>query len=119
MTAVLHRGASLDPTVMDAQTMIRLATVKGAESIGMKHTIGSLEQGKQADIIILDTRKPHLVPLFNPISHLVYSASGSDVRHVMVGGRWVVKDGAMLTLDIEEIMDSVNQIGEAVQAGMA
>ena len=85
-TAKLHKVNTRDPTVMDARTVIRMATIEGAKCLGMDHMIGSLEVGKQADIIVIDTAKPHLVPMYHPESHVVYAVSGGDVRNVMVGG---------------------------------
>lgn len=109
-TAKLHKVNLLEPTVMDARTVLTMATMGGANAIGLEKEIGSLEVGKQADIIIIDTRKPHLVPIYNPVSHLVYSVKGSDVRDVIVGGKVVLKDRELLTLDMEEIYEKVNSI---------
>ena len=109
-TAKLHKVNLLEPTVMDARTVLTMATMGGASAIGLEKEIGSLEVGKQADIIIIDTRKPHLIPIYNPASHLVYSVKGSDVRDVMVGGNVVLKDRELLTLDMEEIYEKVNAV---------
>jgi 5-methylthioadenosine/S-adenosylhomocysteine deaminase len=109
MTAKLHKVHHMDPTVLDAKSVLKMATVSGAKTLGLAHEIGSIEPGKQADIIIVDTRKPHLTPLYHPESHLVYAASGSDVRHVFVAGRRVVKDYQLTTLDLDEVMDSARR----------
>ena len=85
--AKLHKVQSLDPTVLDAATVLRMATIEGARALGLDEVIGSLEPGKQADIIVIDTRKPHLTPMYDPASHLVYAARGSDVATVIVNGR--------------------------------
>jgi len=85
--AKLHKVNTLDPTVMDARTVIRMATIEGARCLGMDHRIGSLEVGKQADIIIIDTAKPHLVPMYHPESQVVYAVAGGDVRYVVIGGK--------------------------------
>ena len=110
MTAKLHKVHEMDPTVASAQTVLTMATRMGAKAIGLDREIGSLEEGKQADLILIDTRKPHLTPMYNPVSHIVYAASGADVRHVWVAGRRVVKDYALRTLDLSEVMDRVRKM---------
>ena len=93
--AKLHKAATLDPTVMDARTVLRMATIEGARALGLDAVTGALTPGKQADVIIIDTQKPHLQPMYRPESHLVYAARGSDVAFVMIGGRVVMgKRGA-------------------------
>ncbi len=117
--AKLHKVVQMDPTVMDAETVIRMATIDGARAIGIDRQTGSIETGKQADIIILDTRQPHLVPLYHPESHIVYSARGADVRHVLVSGEILIRDFAPLRLDIDDIMDRAREIARRIQARKA
>ncbi|MCP4667313.1 MAG: amidohydrolase [Deltaproteobacteria bacterium] len=104
MAAKLHKIHTMDPTVMDAVTVLRMATIEGARALGLGTITGSLEIGKKADIIIVDMEKPHLTPLYNPYSHLVYAARGNDVSHTIINGRMVMEDRKLLTLDLEEIM---------------
>ncbi|MEW6670587.1 MAG: amidohydrolase [Thermodesulfobacteriota bacterium] len=108
--AKLHKVNTLDPTVMDAGTVLTLATIGGAKALGLDRETGSLESGKQADVIVIDTRKPHLFPMYSPVSHLVYSARGSDVRDVIVAGRPILKDRKLLTLDMEAIYEKVGSV---------
>jgi 5-methylthioadenosine/S-adenosylhomocysteine deaminase len=115
MTAKLHKVNTLDPTVMDAKTVLSLATQEGAKALGLFDTIGSLTPGKQADIIILNTHAPHLMPMYSPVSHLVYTARGSDVRDVWVAGRLLVKDRQLLTIDLDEVMQQVRNIGKRIK----
>jgi 5-methylthioadenosine/S-adenosylhomocysteine deaminase len=86
-----------------------MATIEGARALGLGDMVGSLEIGKKADIIIVDTNKPHLTPLYDPISHLVYAARGSDVCHSIINGRLVMEERRLLTLDISEIMEEVRE----------
>jgi 5-methylthioadenosine/S-adenosylhomocysteine deaminase len=102
--AKLAKVITLDPTVLNAQTVLRMATIEGARVLGMKNQIGSLEIGKQADVIVIDTHKPHLTPLYNPYSQMVYAATGQDVRHVIIDGRMVMEDRRLLTLDMTEVL---------------
>ncbi|MDL2275581.1 amidohydrolase [Desulfosarcina sp. OttesenSCG-928-G10] len=116
MAAKLHKVHRLDPTVMDAATVLKMATIDGASAIGMADRIGSLEVGKQADIIVVDTKKPHLTPCFDPVSHLVYAATSADVRHVLVDGKLLLRDRRLLTVDMAEVMGKVNAIAGAIRS---
>jgi 5-methylthioadenosine/S-adenosylhomocysteine deaminase len=103
-TAKIHKALSNNPTVLDAKTVLLMATRWGAEVLGLDDTIGSIEQGKIADIIIMNLDKPHLTPLYNIYSHIVYAAMASDVEAVMVNGKMVINDGKLLTADETEIL---------------
>jgi 5-methylthioadenosine/S-adenosylhomocysteine deaminase len=105
MAAKLHKAAKLDPTVMDAQTLVRMATIKGSRALGLDKVTGSLEAGKRADLIVIDPHKPHLTPLYNPYSHLVYSARGHDVKHSIIDGQLVMEDRRLYTLDVQAIIE--------------
>jgi 5-methylthioadenosine/S-adenosylhomocysteine deaminase len=105
MAAKLHKVNNLDPTVMNAQTLVEMATIDGAKVLGLEKITGSLEVGKRADLIVIDTNKPHLVPMYNPYSHLVYAASGHDVTHSIIDGNIVMDDRRLLTLDVEDIIE--------------
>jgi 5-methylthioadenosine/S-adenosylhomocysteine deaminase len=113
--AKLHKVHRLDPTVLDAGTVLRMATIDGARALGLSDRIGSLEPGKQADLIILDTRKPHLVPMYHPVSQLVYAARGSDVDAVVINGRVVMEHGRILTFDVGQAMEDVNRIAAQIK----
>ncbi len=116
-TAKLHKVIRSDPTVMDATTVIRMATIEGAKAIGLEKKIGSIEIGKKADIIILDMQQPHLKPMYHPESHVVYAASGADVRDVIVGGDAVVKERKLCLMDIDEILENVNVLSHFIKKG--
>ena len=96
MAAKLHKVALLDPCVMDARTTLKMATIQGAKAIGLGHVTGSLEKGKRADLILVDRDKPHMIPMYDPYSSLVYSAKASDVSLVMVDGIVLVRQGIVL-----------------------
>jgi 5-methylthioadenosine/S-adenosylhomocysteine deaminase len=112
--AKLHKVHTLDPTVMDARTVVRMATIDGARVLGMGDVTGSLETGKRADIIIVDVKRPHLTPMYNVYSHLVYAVSGSDVAAAIVNGRVLLEDRVLTTLDVDAVMESVNQIAQDI-----
>ena len=104
MAAKLHKIATMDPTVLDAVTVMKMATIKGAKALELEDITGSLEPGKKADIIIVDTNKPHLTPMYNPYSHLVYAARGSDVIHSVINGQLVMENRKLLTLNLDDII---------------
>lgn len=108
--AKLHKLIQLDPVVCPAPQMLRMATCGGASITGWEHQTGSIEVGKKADLIAVDLDRPHLTPLYDPISHIVYAVKGSDVRHVWVDGRKVVWNGEMQTIDEERIMAEVQRL---------
>ena len=115
ITAKLHKVNILDPTVMDAKTVFQLATIDGAGALGLDNEIGSLEPGKRADVIIIDTHKPHLTPMYNPISHLVYAVKGSDVTTSIINGKIVMEDGRLLTLELEDIIEEIKIIADEIR----
>jgi 5-methylthioadenosine/S-adenosylhomocysteine deaminase len=108
--AKLHKVNTLDPTVTDALTILKMATCQGARAMGLEKITGSLEPGKKADIIVIDMCKPHLTPMYNPISHLVYAVQGSDVSHSVINGRVVLENGKLQSLDLAGIMDTASAI---------
>jgi 5-methylthioadenosine/S-adenosylhomocysteine deaminase len=113
--ALLHKVHAGNPTVLPARTVVRMATRGGAQAMGMGDRLGSLEPGKRADVVILDLDRPHLVPMYDPYSLLVYAARPSDVRTVLIEGRFIVKDREILTVDESEIMSRVRQM--AIELG--
>jgi 5-methylthioadenosine/S-adenosylhomocysteine deaminase len=115
MAAKLHKVSRLDPTVMDAATVLRMATIDGARALGLDAVTGSIETGKKADIIVIDTRKPHLTPMYHPASHLVYAVGGSDVYASVVNGRVLMKDRRLLHMDLDKIMADARQIADAIR----
>ncbi|MCP5144677.1 MAG: TRZ/ATZ family hydrolase [Gammaproteobacteria bacterium] len=98
--ALLAKGSTGRPTVVPAHTALRMATQNGADALGLGDRIGSLEVGKQADIVAVDLARPATEPVYDPISQLVYAAGRDQVSQVWVAGRQVVVDGSVVTLDI-------------------
>lgn len=115
--AKLHKAAALDPTVLSAETALRMATGSGARALGWEGLTGQIAPGMLADLIVVDFRKPHLTPVYNPVSHLVYAAGAADVRHSVIGGHLVMKDRTLLTLDLEEIFGHVREFAKKTGTG--
>ena len=115
VAAKMHKAFSWDPTSLDAETTLRMAISGGAAVMGIDKMVGTIEKGKKADVIVIETKRPHLVPLYNPFSTLVYSANGPDVKDVIVNGRILMKDRCFQTLDAEEIMERVHGIAGKIR----
>ena len=105
---------TMDPTVLPAQTVLRMATINGAKALRWEDEIGTLEVGKKADIILIDLDQPHFAPWNNTVADLVYSARGSDVKTTIVDGKLLMKDRQILTMDVEKIMAEASRIARAV-----
>ena len=114
--AKIHKVTSLDPTVMSAQTVLKMATLGGAQVLGLDKLIGSIEEGKQADIILVDMNQPHLTPLYNCYSQLVYAARGADVKTSIINGKVVMKDRQMRTIDLPAAMENVRGVAADIIA---
>ena len=110
--AKIHKVSKMDPTVMSAEQTLHAATLGGAEALGAESDIGSLEPGKKADLIVLDMNQPHLTPLYNVPSHLVYTAHGSDVLHSVINGRVVMESRKLLSLDEDRILAQMRETGQ-------
>jgi len=113
--AKIHKVFRMDPTVMDAGTVLKMATIGGARVLNLADRIGSVEAGKCADIILVDTRKPHLTPLYNCYSQLVYAANGADVSTVIINGKVILKERRFLGLDIEDILSRARKIAAEIE----
>ncbi|MBW2637860.1 MAG: amidohydrolase [Deltaproteobacteria bacterium] len=116
--AKLHKVFTMDPTVMDARTVLKMATAEGAGALGMESEIGTLRPGMKADIVIVDLNQPHLTPMYDEYSTLVYSANGSDVRTSIINGRIVMDNRKLLTINEKQAMAKVKEISERVKMGM-
>ncbi|MDK2878500.1 MAG: 5-methylthioadenosine/S-adenosylhomocysteine deaminase [Thermoanaerobacteraceae bacterium] len=104
LAAIINKSVDHDATSIPAITAIKMATVNGAKALGLEKEIASIEVGKKADLIIIDTQKPHFYPRHNIISALAYSAQASDVKTVIVDGKIVMEDYEIKTIDTERIM---------------
>jgi 5-methylthioadenosine/S-adenosylhomocysteine deaminase len=114
--AKVHKLVRRDPTAMPAREVFRLATRGGARALGLGDRVGSLEAGKLADLVLLDVTTPEATPLHDVYSHLVYTLKGGSVRTVVVGGRVVVRDRTMTTLDTAEVLARARALAAALTA---
>lgn len=110
--ATIHKGIAQNATSITAEQALRIATIDGAAAVWLEERIGSLEAGKDADMIIIDTNQSFYYPRHNPVSHLVYSGSGRDVRDVYVKGTQIMGNRQFLTLDEEKILFEANRMSK-------
>ncbi|HEX3542844.1 MAG TPA: amidohydrolase family protein, partial [Acidimicrobiales bacterium] len=122
--SLLQKVSTLDPTTGDPWDVLAMATIDGARTLGLSDETGSLEPGKRADIVAVSLTGLHTTPVlhgadFNVAAHLVFSASGADVRHVWVDGRRLVADGQPLTFDAEAVRADAQAAAEELFARRA
>jgi len=110
IAALLQTVSKGDPTVFRAEEVLEMATINGARALGLEEHVGSIEAGKKADIITINYWDPKLMPLNDPVSHIVYAASGNDVRDVIIDGKVVMRDRRVLTLDEDEVLRNVERM---------
>ncbi len=104
------------PGAFTAERAMRMVTSEGAKALGLEADLGSLEVGKKADLIAVDVSRANAVPLYNPYTHLVYSASGTDVRHTIVNGRVLMENFKLMTLDEESILEQSREIALRIKS---
>lgn len=114
------RSAALLPkprsgtSALSAEDVLRMATLGGAELLGLGDEVGSLEKGKRGDVIVVDGRAPHLRPKADPYTTLVYAAEAADVKHVFVDGQWLVRDQKLVRADVDDILDEAEREMDAL-----
>ena len=116
LAAKLQKVTRMDPRALPAKQVLEMATIRGAQALHLEKQIGSLEDGKRADLIIVDTTGPHATPMYNVYSQLVYALKGSDVKTVVIDGTLVMEDRRLLTLNEKEIVEKAHQYQKKVAA---
>lgn len=111
--ALLHKVATMNPTVLPAYQVLKMATKEGAKVLGLAQ-IGSLAPGQKADLIMLDLQQAHVTPLHDLVANLVYAAKSSDVKTVIINGKIVMKERQVLTMDEEKILFEAQKRGQAL-----
>ena len=117
--ASLLQKPKLGAGAMPARDVVKMATMGGARVLGIDDQVGSLEKGKRADVIVVDTMAPHMRPRSDPFASLVFAAEASDVKHVFVDGQWLVRDKRLVRWELEDVIaDAETAIDEVlVRAG--
>jgi 5-methylthioadenosine/S-adenosylhomocysteine deaminase len=118
-TALLHKGENKNPTLTPAKQVLEIATIEGAKALSWENEIGSIEVGKKADLTIIDFNKPHLCPLYNEISHLVYAAKSADINTVIVNGKIVMENRQPTTIKIEKVLEMAKKAKKSLLERLA
>ncbi len=112
LASFLQKIKHLDEKALPAKKVLRMGTIEGARILHLDHEIGSIEVGKKADLIMVDISEPNALPLYDPISHIVYSADGKDVSMTMIDGKIVYQNGEFYTIDIKRLNEDVTKFVE-------
>ena len=118
LAAKLQKIARMDSRALPAEQVVEMATITGARALHLEKQIGSLEAGKKADVILVDTSAPHGTPMYNVYSQLVYALKASDVKTVVIGGKVVMQDRQMLTLNEKEILAKAQDYKKQIAASL-
>ncbi|MGV3069538.1 amidohydrolase family protein, partial [Proteus mirabilis] len=111
----IHKLENKDRAAMPPLTVVEMATIGSAKALHMEDKLGSLESGKLADIIVVDTKAPNMVPMYSPYAALVYGANGSNVRHTIVDGKILMEDRQLLTVDEQAIISEAQNFANKVR----
>ncbi|MFY0543104.1 amidohydrolase [Brevibacillus sp. H7] len=115
LAAILHKGVNCDPVAVPAEEALRMATRYGADGVFQSETLGTIEVGKQADLIVLDAHQAHFHPAHNPVSHVVYAANGRDVTDTVVAGKFLMRNRELLTVDEERVIFEANRMFQTLK----
>ena len=118
LAAKLQKITKMDPRALGAKSVVEMATIEGARALHMEKEIGSLEAGKKADIILISLEEPNAIPMYDIYAQLAYALKGSDVETVVIGGRIVMRDKKLLTLNEPEILAKGREYGKKVEASL-
>ena len=119
LAAKLQKVSTFDPQALPAETAFAMATIIGARALRLDAMIGSIENGKRADVIMIRLNEPHALPIYNVYSQLVYALKASDVADVMVNGRVIVRDKKILTIDPAPVMLKATEYQGRVRKSLA
>ncbi|MGC2401813.1 MAG: amidohydrolase [Acidobacteriaceae bacterium] len=119
LAAKQQKLARMDAKALQAVQVVEMATITGAKALHLERQIGSLEPGKKADLIVVDTTAPHATPMYNVYSAIVYSLKAADVRTTVIGGKAVMEDRRMTTLDEPAILAKATQYASQIGASFA
>jgi 5-methylthioadenosine/S-adenosylhomocysteine deaminase len=118
LAAKLAKITKMDPLALGAKAVVEMATIEGAKAIHMDKEIGSLEAGKKADIVLISLNEPNAVPVYDYYAQLAYASKASDVQTVIIGGRVVMRDRKLLTLNETEILAKAREYQKSIAASL-
>src|SRR5579863_2881233 len=118
LAAKLAKITKMDPLALNAKSVVEMATIDGARALHMEKEIGSLEPGKKADIILIGLDAPNAVPMYDIYAQIAYSLKASDVETVIIGGRLVMRDRKLLTIDEPRVLEKAREYGKSVSSSL-
>jgi len=118
LAAKLQKITKMDPRVLGAKSVVEMATIEGARALHMEKEIGSLEAGKKADLILIGLDAPNAVPMYDVYAQLAYALKGSDVETVIIGGRVVMRDKKLLTVDEPAVIAKAREFKTKIEASL-
>jgi 5-methylthioadenosine/S-adenosylhomocysteine deaminase len=118
LAAKLAKITKMNPLALNAKAVVEMATIDGARALHMEKEIGSLEAGKKADLILISLDEPNAVPMYDVYAQIAYSLKGSDVETVVIGGRVVMRDRKLLTVDEPAVIEKAREYGKSVKASL-
>jgi len=118
LAAKLAKISKMDPLALNAKSVVEMATIDGARAIHLEKEIGSLEVGKKADLALISLDSPNAVPMYDVYSQIAYSLKGSDVETVIIGGKVVMRDQHLLTIDEPKVLEKAREYGKSVRASL-
>src|SRR5580693_2703058 len=118
LAAKLAKISKMDPLALNAKAVVEMATIAGARALHMEKEIGSLETGKKADMILIGLDEPNAVPMYDVYAQIAYSLKGSDVETVVIGGRVVMRERKLLTVDEPRVLEKAREYGKSVKASL-
>ena len=118
LAAKLAKISKMDPLALNAKSVVEMATIDGARALHMEKEIGSLEAGKKADLILISLNEPNAVPMYEIYAQIAYSLKGSDVATVIIGGKIVMQDHLLLTVDERKVLEKAREYGKSVKSSL-
>ena len=118
LAAKLAKISKMDPLALNAKAVVEMATIDGARALHMEKEIGSLEAGKKADLVLISLQEPNAVPMYDVYAQIAYSLKGSDVETVVIGGRVVMWDRKLRTIDEPKVLEKAREYGKSVKVSL-
>jgi len=118
LAAKLAKISKMNPLALNAENVVEMATIDGARALHLEKEIGSLEAGKKADLVLINLNEPNGVPMYDVYAQIAYSSKGSDVDTVVIGGRVVMRDRRLLTIDEPKVLEKAREYGKSVKASL-
>ena len=118
LAAKLAKITRMNPLALNAKSVVEMATIEGARALHMEKEIGSLEAGKKADVVLISLEEPNAVPMYDIYAQIAYSLKGSDVETVIIGGRVVMRDRKLLTVNEPQVLQKAREYGKSVKASL-